>query len=451
MKINIIFKYLVALQNRYIPALLLIAIFSLFSYINMTQTIISIQNDGKVINQSGIQRMLSQHLVLLALNYLDTPSTSNKKALQNSIDIMKKSHKELLNVEQNGAIKKLYYQDGLLAKLDDYFVTLEQFVYAPDQELLLKLSKKAQEVVPLLSRVVKEYELFNLEKVKKLEQRQLHILMATFVLLVLMLLFIFYPASKRITHYQNELEEKVKEEVLKNRQKDLMLSQQARSAQMGEMIDMIAHQWRQPLNSLSLINSRLELDAMMNKLDVTLIEQNTKYTADLINYLNHTIDDFRDFFKPNKPKSFIICEDLIDGIFTLAHIELQKYGIHFYKQLDCKKEIYTFTNELKQVILTLVSNALYVLVDRSVKEPFVKIRIYDKNGYFTIEVSDNGGGIDESIMPFIFEANFSTKGNNGSGLGLYISKIIVVNQLGGDIEVKNSDEGAIFYIKIPTT
>lgn len=450
MEVKQIFKSFLALHNRYIPALTLIAIFSLFSYINMMQAIRSIQNDGSIINRSGIQRMLSQNLVLLSLNYLNSPTSNNKDALDKSISIMKHSHNELLYIDQNNAIKKIYYQEGLLVMVSKLLKKLELFSQKPSNELLLEISKMAQEALPLLSNVVKEYELINLEKVKKLEQRQLQILMATFALIVIMLFFIFYPASSKIQNYQEELEQKVKEEVEKNRTKDAKLAQQARSAQMGEMIDMIAHQWRQPLNSISLINSKIELDAMFGNLDKNAIEKSAKNTASLIEYLNHTIDDFRDFFKPNKAKSDLSCEELIDSVYTLVHMLLEKHNISFHRDIECNKHIYTYQNELKQAILTIISNAIYVLVKNGVKEPYIKIQIKTKDNYFIFNICDNGGGINKEIIDKIFEANFTTKQNDGgSGLGLYISKTIIENQCNGSIDVKNSNEGAVFSIKIP--
>ncbi|MDX9814730.1 MAG: ATP-binding protein [Sulfurimonas sp.] len=447
MRIKKIFNFILELQNRYIPALLFIALFSAFSYINMIYAINSLQKDGEIINRSGIQRMLSQNLVLKSLNYLTDQSTQNQILLQNNIDYFLKSHNELMKIEQNNAIKKIYYQDGLLEMLDELAGELKLFSTTPSYELLLSISAKSQSALPLLSDVVKEYELENLSKVNKLKQRQLSIFAITVILLVLMLAFIFYPAGTKIKNNQDELEKKVKDEVEKNRVKDAKLAQQARSAQMGEMIDMIAHQWRQPLNSISLINSKLELGAMMGD-GLKDIEQHTKYIATLIGYLNHTIDDFRNFYRAEKQKSLIECDKIIDSVFVLIHPLLQKHNIAFHKEILCEKKVYTYKNELKQVLLTIVANAIYALDKNGVKNPFIKVKCFSEDEHLNITISDNGGGIDEQIISKIFDANFTTKGSEGSGVGLYLSRTIIEDHCDGKITVSNSDEGAVFNIRI---
>lgn len=266
------FKFLFSIHNRYFPALILIALFSIFSYINMTHIIDSMENDGQVINQSGKQRMLSQNLVLLSLEYLNNPTVRNKEQIRENLGLMRNFHKGLMSLEQNSTIKKIYQENDLSNKIDKFLNKTELFLSKSSMDLLNELSADAQELLPLLSYVVKEYELLNRTKVEELKQRQFYILIFTFIILFLELILVFYPTSKKIREYTDELEklngsleQKVKEEVEKNRQKDKQLSQQSRLAQMGVMIDMIAHQWRQPLNSIANLNTKIELDIMFNK------------------------------------------------------------------------------------------------------------------------------------------------------------------------------------------
>lgn len=451
------FKFLFSIHNRYFPALILIALFSIFSYINMTHIIDSMENDGQVINQSGKQRMLSQNLVLLSLEYLNNPTVRNKEQIRENLGLMRNFHKGLMSLEQNSTIKKIYQENDLSNKIDKFLNKTELFLSKSSMDLLNELSADAQELLPLLSYVVKEYELLNRTKVEELKQRQFYILIFTFIILFLELILVFYPTSKKIREYTDELEklngsleQKVKEEVEKNRQKDKQLSQQSRLAQMGVMIDMIAHQWRQPLNSIANLNTKIELDIMFNKYTKDATLNNTNQIANLINYLSHTIDDFREFFKPSKQKNDIRCDEIIQSVLNLVQNSIKTNDIEIQKELLCNGSIFTYENELKQVILSIISNAVYALTKNMVQHPYIKLKSYTQDNMYILEISDNGGGISDDIIDKIFKAHFTTKEQEGgSGLGLYMSKTIIEDHCGGELSVSNTSEGALFKIVIP--
>jgi signal transduction histidine kinase len=241
------------------------------------------------------------------------------------------------------------------------------------------------------------------------------------------------------------LKQKVKEEIEKNRMKDEHLMQQSRLAQMGEMISMIAHQWRQPLSAISAASGAMNMKARLNKLDnetaLKLTDKITQYSQ----HLSVTIDDFRGFFKPNKERQEVTYTELVNGVLSIAEISLKNKNINLVKQLKSNVVFKTYSNEIKQVILNLIKNAEDALMERKPENPTIKI-ITEGRKLF---VEDNAGGIDESIIDKIFDPYFSTKSKkDGTGLGLYMSKIIIEDHCGGKLSVKNGESGAIFIIEL---
>jgi len=239
------------------------------------------------------------------------------------------------------------------------------------------------------------------------------------------------------------LEHRVRDEVDKNREKDKQMLQQSRLAQMGEMISMIAHQWRQPLAAISNTSTSMIVKAKLKKLDdKTIIKLATKisgYSA----HLSSTIDDFRDFFKSNKELKETTYAELIDGALRIVEVSIVNKNIKLVKNLECNKAIWTYPNEIKQVILNLIKNAEDVLIDKKIDNPTITISV-DQN---TLEVSDNGGGIPIDIIDKIFDPYFSTKTKkDGTGLGLYMSRTIIERNCGGKLNVFNRADGAVFQI-----
>jgi C4-dicarboxylate-specific signal transduction histidine kinase len=252
---------------------------------------------------------------------------------------------------------------------------------------------------------------------------------------------------KELEELNSTLEEKVKEEVDKNRQKDKQLLYQSRLAQMGEMMSMIAHQWRQPLASIASIALSLRLKTELGIVDKTFIQQKTELITQNTDYLSKTIDDFRNFFQPTKEKEITTFEKILNSVLDIANISLQNRNIKIYQKIEYNREIRIFVNELKQVILNIIKNAEDVLVERGIKDREIYISTYKKGSKIVLAIEDSGGGIDNKIMDKIFEPYFSTKDSkNGTGLGLYMSKIIVEEHLKGELRVSNSQKGALFEI-----
>ncbi len=255
--------------------------------------------------------------------------------------------------------------------------------------------------------------------------------------------------AKELNELNSTLEEKVSRSIAELREKDVIMFQQSRLAQMGEMLSMIAHQWRQPLNAISSTATALKLKAIIGKANLDVIMDATDKISLYVKHLNSTIDDFRDFFKPQKEKQKINLNILVESSLLIVNPSLDDKKIKVITELNSQNSFVSYANELKQVILNLIKNAEDVLIDKEIKEPKIFIRTYEKDDEFILEVEDNAGGIPKEIMPKIFDPYFSTKTKkDGTGLGLYMSKIIVEDHCGGKLEVENYDEGALFRVII---
>jgi PAS domain S-box-containing protein len=257
-------------------------------------------------------------------------------------------------------------------------------------------------------------------------------------------------ANKEIEALNKNLVQRVNEEVEKNRKKDQQLLQQSRMAQMGEMISMIAHQWRQPLAAISATSASIELKASMDRLDNSTAQQKARDISNFSQHLSGTIDDFRNFFKPNKEKSKTCYNEIIKSVLTIIENSIRNQNIQIIQDLNCHESFTTYTNELRQVVLNLIKNAEDVLIEKKIEHAYIKISTYTENDMYILEVSDNGGGIHEELTEKIFDPYFSTKTKkDGTGLGLYMSKTIIEEHCGGELSVSNGYDGAVFKIQLP--
>ena len=254
-------------------------------------------------------------------------------------------------------------------------------------------------------------------------------------------------SKKEIEELNHTLEQKIKEAVEETKQKDNQLQQQSRHAQMGEMISMIAHQWRQPLAAISSTSSAINLKAKLKKLDSdTAIELSDKI-SNYSQHLSQTIDDFREFFKPNKEKVEVNYTQLIKSVLDIIQVSIKNKNIRLEQELNCEDRFFTYPNEIKQVLLNLIKNAEDVLLEKEIKNPCIKIKSFKEKDKLILEISDNAGGIPKDIIDKIFDPYFSTKTKkDGTGLGLYMSKTIIEGHCNGKLNVKNDDFGAVFTI-----
>jgi len=253
-------------------------------------------------------------------------------------------------------------------------------------------------------------------------------------------------AAVRIDITQSiSLEEKVMREIEKNREKEQAMLHQSKLAQMGEMINMIAHQWRQPLSAISATSGSLSLKSRIGTLDKdTTIKLSNKITG-YAQHLSTTIDDFRNFFKENKTKESTTLKEMVVATLNIVQVSLENVNIEIQIEEKSNTQIKTYINEVKQVILNIIKNAEDVLVDKKIIHPKITINIDGT----TLTISDNAGGIPENIIEKIFEPYFSTKiQKDGTGLGLYMSKTIIEEHCNGELSVYNSPEGATFVVNL---
>ncbi|MCI4625956.1 MAG: hybrid sensor histidine kinase/response regulator [Candidatus Magnetoovum sp. WYHC-5] len=265
------------------------------------------------------------------------------------------------------------------------------------------------------------------------------------------------------------LETQIQEEIAKRIEKEKLLIQQSKVASLGEMIGTIAHQWRQPLNSLGLLIQDLEDAYQFNELTFSYIKEVVKESMAYINYMSKTIDDFRNFFKYGNKKLFFDAKLAIKEIVNMIASELRKNNIKY--KYFCKHQnelididnstddftIYGSSNELMQAILNIVLNAKDSIIENRQKttpqEKYGLITIYisNDNDKITITITDNGGGIPTELLDKIFEPYFTTKTEKGTGIGLYMTKQIIEYSMNGKIFAKNTEDGAVFTIELPTS
>ena len=244
------------------------------------------------------------------------------------------------------------------------------------------------------------------------------------------------------------LENRIKAEVEKSKQHQITMIQQSRLAQMGEMISMIAHQWRQPLNNLSMIIQSAALKHKLGRFDDERMVKLSEDSQKQIMQMSQTIDDFRYFFKPNKhPSEFNVTTSILH-VLTLLKPSLEQELIVVETHLEDDVLMKGFSNELGQVLLNILNNARDVLVENNRdKKKIISIVLKKEDENVLITIEDNAGGIEDDVIDKIFDPYFSTKeGRNGTGLGLYMSKSIIEGQCQGHLSVKNGTNGAIFKI-----
>lgn len=255
--------------------------------------------------------------------------------------------------------------------------------------------------------------------------------------------------ERALKELNDTLEQRVADALAKNREKDLLLIQQSRLAAMGEMVGNIAHQWRQPLNALALVLANIKDAFQFNELDELFLDGATRDGRRLIDQMSGTIDDFRNFFRPNREISYFNTGTMVDDSVNLVQSSFDHQKIEICHKFIPEIRVEGYPNELSQVLLNLLSNAKEAIRQNGVANGRVEIKVFSRNGQCVFEVSDNGGGIPGDILPKVFDPYFTTK-TTGSGIGLYMSKMILEN-MGGTIDVKNGPAGAVFTLTVPLT
>ena len=257
-------------------------------------------------------------------------------------------------------------------------------------------------------------------------------------------------AKQQLEELNSSLENRIESEINKNTKQQIILMHQSKLAQMGEMIENIVHQWRQPLAQINSLVLLIDMELNKNKFTNSILENKLGEIEVLTAYMSKTIDDFKNFFSPNKQKNIFEIEnaiqkalDIVRGVVHLYHI---KTTINIGKDLKC----YSYLEELQQVILTILNNAIEALILKKIPSCEISIDVYKQDNNIVINIQDNALGINIKHLDKIFEPYFTTKRKaQGTGLGLYMAKMIIENGLLGTLNVENKLNGACFTIKIP--
>jgi C4-dicarboxylate-specific signal transduction histidine kinase len=246
------------------------------------------------------------------------------------------------------------------------------------------------------------------------------------------------------------LEQRVADAVLESRKKDQILISQGRQAAMGELIGNIAHQWRQPLNTLGLIVQELQMTYGRDEFNKESLDVSVKKAMELISHMSHTIDDFRNFFKPDKEKILFHVNQAVVKILSLVKLGFKNLSINIEVIGTDDTEIFGYAHEYSQVLLNILLNCRDAFEGSNIdRQRVITITVSKEDNKSVVTVADNAGGIPEDIIDKIFDPYFTTKGpDKGTGIGLYMAKTITEKNMGGRLTVRNTAEGAEFRIEV---
>jgi len=256
-------------------------------------------------------------------------------------------------------------------------------------------------------------------------------------------------SNSELHRLKEHLEIRIAESLADNRKKESMIVAQSRQAAMGQMINFIAHQWKQPLSSINAIIQNVRDCYYYDELTPEKIDKETDLIMQQVKFLADTIDEFRDFFKPDKEREFFNIKDIINRTIKLVDKSFLVNNIELVLDISDNCLVNGFPNEYSQVVLNIFNNAREAFrdIDKS-QDKFVKIILAKENDKNLLLISNNAGCIANETLPHVFEAYYTTKGSQkGSGLGLYMSKTIIEEHFKGKLSVKNIDNGVEFRIE----
>ncbi|XOB62562.1 sensor histidine kinase [Campylobacterota bacterium DY0563] len=353
----------------------------------------------------------------------------NKNILE---DLKNESKKKIVDMKPSYEVSKKLYELGQQTKSSSIFVNEKDSIVT---------------IIPIYHTISKKYEGF-ISIISKGET--INLLNNNYY--TILFLFIFLYLSVMLLFLQQKiktiLDKELTQEIIK---KDQQLLEQAKMAQMGEMIGNIAHQWRQPLSAISTIASGLKLNYEFGMLQEDDIPKNMDLIVDNTKYLSKTIDTFRDFIKEKRVEKEVIIQDRIEESLKIIQASLENNHIKLIKNIDYQTPVKyrMIPEELAQVIINILNNAKDAIIHKKIKDGWIKISLIIKDNKILITIEDNAKGIDEENLIKIFDPYFTTKHQSqGTGLGLYMSKTIIEKHLGGKLIVENSENGAVFTIEL---
>lgn len=256
--------------------------------------------------------------------------------------------------------------------------------------------------------------------------------------------------NEQLKKTMQEQEKTIEKEVLKNREKDSLLLQQGRFAAMGEMINMIAHQWRQPLNAVTAASIALKMRQDLDMLDEKYLDQQVDFIQNQVHGMSQTIDDFMSFFKPKNKKELFSILDAAKKVQNMMHAQLKSRSIDLHIDIDKDVKIKSVKNEFEHILLNLIANSRDAFEENEIETKQISITAKSVEDNVIVEVEDTAGGIPSTVIHKIFDPYFTTKEQGkGTGIGLYMTKNIIEKHFNGSISVENTDKGAHFTIELP--
>ena len=271
-------------------------------------------------------------------------------------------------------------------------------------------------------------------KKKAAHSFKMEILFVVILLLLVILIYFFVKINK------------LKKSVT---QKDMLLIRQAKLASIGEMLEHIAHQWKQPLAQINSIVLNIEANFEDGKLDKKTLEEELNQIENLTLFMSQTIESFRNYLHPDKEKTIFTVKEVIDETLSLINPLLKHKKIECIVDIKDNANIKGYKKEFVQTLLVLLNNAKDALLEKNIKNPYIKIKAQQIGAKAFISVVDNAGGIDEKILDKIFDPYFTTKEQSkGTGHGLSMAKMIIEESFKGKIRAFNSNDGACFEIEI---
>ncbi len=259
--------------------------------------------------------------------------------------------------------------------------------------------------------------------------------------------FIMMQLNEELDEHKNHLEQKVAQEIQKRKEKEKMLMQQAKLAAMGEMMDAVAHQWKQPISIMSMQVEMLGYDFEDKLVDAPYIHDFQEQVNIQIEHMVSTLNEFRTFFRPATDAEEFSVAKMIEKVLLLTKDEFIKNSIEIIVHIHEDFRLYGVENEFKHLIINIINNAKDAFIENECTQREIRIDVFTQERHKIIEISDNAGGIPEEIIADIFKANVTTKGDsNGTGIGLYMSSQIAQKH-NGELSVENIQGGAKFRFK----
>lgn len=256
-------------------------------------------------------------------------------------------------------------------------------------------------------------------------------------------------AEEELNVINCSLEERIADAINELRRKDTLLLQQSKLAAMGELLNNIAHQWRQPLNNIAVSIQTMQYLNKAGELSQEEMDRDIKAVMDILFYMSGTIDDFRSFFIKDREKREFVLQEIVEKTLNLLRSTLDDKGIMVKVEAEADVRATGYPNEYAQSLMNILNNAHDALLERQVQWPSITLVIRQEGSRSVLTVSDNAGGIPQQILPQIFEPYFTTKGpSQGTGIGLYMAKTMIERNMGGTLTARNTAAGAEFRIEL---